>query len=117
MDDVVEVPVATVTTAEEGEEDEEEVDDEDVEASLDEILKERLVVEEEETEDEEVVEPDDRCRGLGAGPAQAARRVRVQLVFPGQDTPASWPTAKRGCAGTACEEPAATRCQAREGAR
>ena len=36
------------------------VDDEDVEASLDEILKERLVVEEEEVEDEEVAEPDDR---------------------------------------------------------
>src|SRR5208337_4431301 len=34
--------------------------EEDVEGSLDEILKERLVVEEEETEDEEVAEADDR---------------------------------------------------------
>jgi len=50
--------VSTVPVVEEGEEDEEEVDDEDVEASLDEILKERLVVEEEE--DEEVLELEDR---------------------------------------------------------
>ncbi len=41
------------------EEDEEEPDDEDVEASLDTILKERLVVEEPE-DDEETVEVDDR---------------------------------------------------------
>ena len=54
---------ATPAAAEEGEEEEEEVDDEDVEASLDEILKERLVVEEEEAEDEEVAEPDDRSEG------------------------------------------------------
>jgi hypothetical protein len=51
---------ATPATAEEGEEEEEEVDDEDVEASLDQILKERLVVEEEEDEEDEVAEPDDR---------------------------------------------------------
>ena len=60
-DAATEVAVApTPVTGEEGEEEEEEVDDEDVEASLDEILKERLVVEEEEVEDEEVAEPDDR---------------------------------------------------------
>lgn len=56
-------PVAAAPTTpqvEEGEEDEEDVDDEDVEASLDQILKERLVVEEEEDEDEEVPEPEDR---------------------------------------------------------
>jgi len=41
------------------EEDEEEPDDEDVEASLDTILKERLVVEEPE-DDEETPEPEDR---------------------------------------------------------
>jgi hypothetical protein len=52
-------PAATAT-ADEAEEEDDEVDDEDVEASLDEILKERLVVEEEEVEDEEVAEPDDR---------------------------------------------------------
>jgi hypothetical protein len=52
-----EVSVVAVPTPEEGEEDEEEVDDEDVEASLDEILKERLVVEEEE---EDVPETEDR---------------------------------------------------------
>ncbi len=49
--------MAVVT--EEGEEEEEEVEDEDVEASLDEILKERLVVEEDE-DGEEVPEPEDR---------------------------------------------------------
>ena len=41
------------------EEDEEEPDDEDVEASLDTILKERLVVEEPE-DDEDTPEPEDR---------------------------------------------------------
>jgi len=41
------------------EEEEEEPDDEDVEASLDTILKERLVVEEVE-DDEETPEPEDR---------------------------------------------------------
>ncbi|MGO9343100.1 MAG: DUF4193 family protein, partial [Acidimicrobiales bacterium] len=46
--------------AEEADEEEDEADDEDVEASLDEILKERLVVEEADEEDEEVPEPDDR---------------------------------------------------------
>jgi hypothetical protein len=52
-----EVAVVAVPALEEGEEDEEEVDDEDVEASLDEILKERLVVEEEE---DDVPETEDR---------------------------------------------------------
>jgi hypothetical protein len=54
---------APAAAADEAEEEDEEVDDEDVEASLDEILKERLVVEEEEVEDEEVAEPDDRSEG------------------------------------------------------
>ncbi len=54
---VPEVASVAVPAAEEGEEEEEEVDDEDVEASLDEILKERLVVEEEE---EDVPETEDR---------------------------------------------------------
>ncbi len=52
-----EVAAVAVPAVEEGEEDEEEVDDEDVEASLDEILKERLVVEEEE---DDVPETEDR---------------------------------------------------------
>jgi hypothetical protein len=48
------------TTGEESEEEEEEEpDDEDVEASLDTILKERLVVEEPE-DDEDTPEPEDR---------------------------------------------------------
>ncbi len=61
-EDVVAV-VAAVAPAgsEESEEDDDEDDDEDVEASLDQILKERLVVEaEEDDEEEEVADPDDR---------------------------------------------------------
>jgi hypothetical protein len=50
---------AGAATEEADEEDEEEPDDEDVEASLDTILKERLVVEEPE-EDEDAPEPEDR---------------------------------------------------------
>jgi hypothetical protein len=66
VDVVVEPPVVPKTTAKAGtateeteEEDEEEPDDEDVEASLDTILKERLVVEEPE-DDEDTPEPEDR---------------------------------------------------------
>jgi hypothetical protein len=67
-DEVIDIPevgakVATPKPAAAGdesdEEEEEEPDDEDVEASLDTILKERLVVEEVE-DDEDVPEPEDR---------------------------------------------------------
>ncbi|HVC68012.1 MAG TPA: DUF4193 family protein [Acidimicrobiales bacterium] len=51
--------VAKAAGEETDEEEEEEPDDEDVEASLDTILKERLVVEEVE-DDEEAPEPEDR---------------------------------------------------------
>ena len=52
--------------AEDEEEDDDDVSDpDDVEASLDEILKERLVVEEEEEDDEEAPEPEDRTEGGG----------------------------------------------------
>jgi hypothetical protein len=51
--------VATKVGEESDEDDEEEPDDEDVEASLDTILKERLVVEEVE-DDEDAPEPEDR---------------------------------------------------------
>ena len=54
---------ARTETEEDEEEDEDELLDEDVEASLDVILKERLVVQEEEDEDEEVAEPEDRSEG------------------------------------------------------
>jgi hypothetical protein len=71
VDDVVDVVVETPDVPEAGakvatkageeseEDDEEEPDDEDVEASLDTILKERLVVEEVE-DDEDTPEPEDR---------------------------------------------------------
>lgn len=66
VDDSEEEPVAEPTPArptgkaeESDDEEEDEPDDEDVEASLDTILKERLVVEEPE-DDEETVEVDDR---------------------------------------------------------
>src|SRR5580698_708215 len=66
-DEVVDIPevgakvaAKPATAGEEAEdEDEEEPDDEDVEASLDTILKERLVVEEVE-DDEDTPEPEDR---------------------------------------------------------
>ena len=51
--------VAAKAGEESEEDDEEEPDDEDVEASLDTILKERLVVEEPE-DDEDTPEPEDR---------------------------------------------------------
>jgi hypothetical protein len=56
---VVGAKVATKAGEESEEDDEEEPDDEDVEASLDTILKERLVVEEVE-DDEDTPEPEDR---------------------------------------------------------
>ena len=65
-DEVEAVPEATAKTAktaEESEDDEEEEpDDEDVEASLDVILKERLVVED-EPEDEEATDQEDKTEG------------------------------------------------------
>jgi hypothetical protein len=55
----IEIPVASPVTEEDDDDDEE--DDTDVEASLDEILKERLVVEDEEVDDEdEAPEADDK---------------------------------------------------------
>jgi hypothetical protein len=72
-EDAVEVEVAEILTASpaavversgdaEDEEEEEEPEDEDVEASLDVILKERLVVED-EPEDEEATDQEDRTEG------------------------------------------------------
>jgi len=57
-------PAAVVERSGEGdeEEEEEEPDDEDVEASLDVILKERLVVED-EPEDEEATDQEDKAEG------------------------------------------------------
>lgn len=60
-DTTVKVTAKAGTATEESEEDEEEEpDDEDVEASLDTILKERLVVEEVVEDDEDTPEPEDR---------------------------------------------------------
>ena len=59
-----------------------------MEASLDVILKSRLVVsetdeeEDEEEEDEEEAEGDERGESSHPSPAQAARRVRLPVVFP-----------------------------------
>jgi hypothetical protein len=69
-DDLEEGAVVTERPAAEGDEaageedDDEEIDDDDVEASLDVILKERLVVEEDEDEDEdEPADAEDRTDG------------------------------------------------------
>ncbi len=62
----VEGAISTRSVEEEApgdEEDEDELDDDDVEASLDVILKERLVVGDEDVDDEEVVDVDDRGDG------------------------------------------------------
>jgi hypothetical protein len=58
-------PAARTDTEEEEDEEDEEMLDEDVEASLDVILKERLVVQEEEDEEEDV--PDVEERGDSSG--------------------------------------------------
>ena len=78
-------PASVVERTGEGdeEEEEEEPDDEDVEASLDVILKERLVVED-EPEDEEADRSGGQGRRQRAGPAQAAGRVRLPFVLLGQ---------------------------------
>jgi len=63
LDEVDTPALAIPARAEDAEdEDEEDEEDEDVEASLDVILKERLVVED-EPEDDEIVDTDDRTEG------------------------------------------------------
>jgi hypothetical protein len=62
-DDVaaVEVPVATVPDEDDDDDDDDEPEPDEIEATLDEILKERLVVaDEEDDEEEEVPDTDDR---------------------------------------------------------
>ena len=67
-----EEPAATTTEApstDEEEEEEEELDPDDVEADLDSILKERLVVvEDEEEEEDEAPDPEDRAEGTKVRP-------------------------------------------------
>lgn len=62
----VEVPVATVPDEDEDDEEDDEPEPDEVEATLDEILKERLVVGDDEDEDEEEA-PDTEDRGDGVG--------------------------------------------------
>jgi hypothetical protein len=59
-DEAGSVDTADRTTEESEDEDEDELDEEDVEASLDVILKERLVVVEDEPDDDEVTDVEDR---------------------------------------------------------
>ena len=68
VDAVVVVPVRDVVEAEEGaaDEDEDELDDDDVEASLDVILKERLVVEDDDEDEDEDEPADAEDRGDGS---------------------------------------------------
>jgi len=65
--DGVEVPVATVPDEDEDEDDDDEPEPDEIEATLDEILKERLVVvdDEDEDEEEEPADTDDRGDGVG----------------------------------------------------
>ncbi len=103
----VAVPVAAVVPAgEEAEDDdEEEPDDEDVEASLDVILKERLVVED-EPEDDELTDAEDRSRGVRAGAAQAGRRVRLPVLLPREARQPAGRQEARGSAATASDRAA-----------
>ncbi len=66
-DEVVEVPVAVVPDEDEDDDDEEEPEPDEIEATLDEILKERLVVvdEEDDDEEEETSDTDDRGDAVG----------------------------------------------------
>jgi len=63
--ETAEAPAARPESEEEEEEEEEDLLDEDVEASLDVILKERLVVQEEEDEEEEAPDVEDRGDASG----------------------------------------------------
>ena len=65
VDDTEEaVPVGVVSDDDDDDEDEDEVDPDDVEAGLDVILKDRLVVaDEEEDEEDEVPDTEDRAEG------------------------------------------------------
>ncbi|GAC1312771.1 MAG: hypothetical protein NVSMB12_03390 [Acidimicrobiales bacterium] len=66
-DDAVEVPVAVVPDEDDDDDDDDEPEPDEIEATLDEILKERLVVPEEEDDDEEEDTPDTDDRGDGVG--------------------------------------------------
>ena len=65
VDDVPE-PVRPATDEDDDDDDDDELDPDDVEASLDVILKDRLVIEEVEDDDEEAIDTDDRGEGAGA---------------------------------------------------
>ncbi|GAC1536604.1 MAG: hypothetical protein NVS3B12_19760 [Acidimicrobiales bacterium] len=64
--EAIEVPVAVVPDEDDDDDDDDEPEPDEIEATLDEILKERLVVPEEEDDDEEET-PDADDRGDGVG--------------------------------------------------
>ena len=86
-DEDVVVPVAVVVVADDeddDDDDDDELDPDDVEAGLDVILKDRLVVvDEQDDEDDEVPDADDRAEGSTKVAAQAARASSCA-------SPASW---------------------------
>ena len=95
-------PGGRVATEEAEEDEEEEPDDEDVEASLDVILKERLVVEDEPEDEESRGSPTIALREPnGSGPSSPTSSCAAPASW--SSTRANWPT-RPGCsAGTACE--------------
>ena len=84
--------------------DDDDLDPDDVEAGLDVILKDRLVVVDEQDDDEdEVPDADDRAEGSTKVVPEAAGRVRVPVVLPGE-APEPTGRRRRACsAGTASE--------------
>ncbi|GAC1588292.1 MAG: hypothetical protein NVS3B21_03910 [Acidimicrobiales bacterium] len=64
--EAIEVPVAVVPDEDDDDDDDDEPEPDEIEATLDEILKERLVVPEEEDDDEEETpDADERADGVG----------------------------------------------------
>ncbi len=60
------LPAPVIAAAEEDEDDDDEQDPDDIEASLDDILKDRLVIEDAETDEDDVPDVDDRGEGSSA---------------------------------------------------
>ncbi len=81
--DEVEEPVVVVArpAADDEEDDDDELDPDDVEASLDDILKDRLVIEEVEVDDEEEAEVDDRNEGSSVVPPKRPDEFVCQSCF------------------------------------
>ena len=100
------MPVAAVVAAEDEDDvdDDDDVDADDVEASLDEILKERLVVPEEEEDEDEAPDTEDRTADATKVLPKQPDEFVCQSCFLVKH-PSQLADGKRSTAGTACESP------------